>query len=157
MGHVGREEGPNVRIALVAAKFNPDVTDAMVDSALERIEALGEEHAGTLRVPGAFDTPLATKRCLERDDVDAVVVIGTVVTGETDHDQVLMDSTCKTLQELSLTHDKPVALAITGPGMTQAQAEARVDYAAQGVDAAVGVGTVLETGDLPDTLSPGGH
>lgn len=146
-----------MRIALVAARFNPDVTDAMVDGAVDRIEEIGAEHAGTLRVPGAYDAPLAVQRSLDRERVDAVVVIGTVVTGETDHDQVLMHSTCKTLQELSLDHSKPVALAITGPGMTQAQAEARVDYAAQGVDAAAQMLAELDGAPLDIDLGAASH
>lgn len=146
-----------MRIALVAARFNAEVTDAMVEAARERIDELGHDHAGTIRVPGAFDTPLPVKRCLERDDVDGVVAIGAVVTGETDHDQVLMHSTSRTLQALSLRHDKPVALAITGPGMSQAQAEARVDYAAQGVDALVAIDAELEGREPPEAVQAGGH
>lgn len=146
-----------MRIAIVAAKFNAEVTDAMVEAAEERIAEHGAEHATTLRVPGAFDTPLAAQRCLEREDVDAVVVIGAVVTGETDHDQVLMHSTCKTIQELSLEHDKPVTLAITGPGMSQDQAEARVDYAAQGVDAAVQIHAELGGDEVGLEVEPGSH
>lgn len=133
----------SVRIALVAARFNQDITDAMVQAGKARIDERGHEHAGTTRVPGAFDTPLATQRCLERDDIDGVVVIGAVVQGDTDHDQVLMQATCQTLQSLSLRMDKPVALAITGPGMTQAEAEARIDYAAQGVDAVLELDAAL--------------
>ncbi len=124
-----------MRIALVAARFNEQITDAMVDTAQKRIHELDHEHAGTLRVPGVFDTPLAIQRTLERDDVDALVVIGAVITGDTDHDQVLMHATAKTIQELSLAHDTPVSLAITGPGMTAQQAHDRIAYAKQGVDA----------------------
>lgn len=146
-----------MRIALVAARFNADVTDAMVEAARDRIDELGLDHAGTTRVPGVYDAPLATQRALERDDVDAVVVIGAVVTGETDHDQILMHSTSKTLQELSLDHDKPVTLAVTGPGMTQEQAEARIAYAAQGVDAAAQIHAALGEGKLDLEIQPGGH
>lgn len=126
-----------MRIGIVAARFNEDVTDPMVAAAEERIASLGHEHAGTVRVPGAFDTPLATKKLLSRAGIDGVVVIGAVITGDTDHDQVLMYATAKTLQELSLAFERPVLLAITGPGMTHQQAVDRIDYAAAAVEACV--------------------
>ncbi len=124
-----------MNIAIIASRFNEKITDAMVNAATEQIENLGHTHTLTLRVPGVYDTPLAVHRALARGDVDGAVVIGAVITGETDHDQILMHSTAKTLQEISLDHDKPLSLAITGPGMTAKQAHDRIDYAAQGVQA----------------------
>jgi len=126
-----------MRIALVASRFNAEVTELMTAEAEKRIAELGQSHAGTVRVPGAFDAPLAVQRVLVRHDVDAVVVVGAVITGDTDHDQVLMQATAKTLQELALAHDKPVMLAITGPGMTVEQARERIGYAAEAVKACV--------------------
>lgn len=146
-----------MRIAIAAARFNTDVTDPMVETAEQRIDELGHDHAATLRVPGVYDLPLAVQRLVDRSSVDGVVAIGAVVTGETDHDQVLMHSTSKTLQELSLDFDKPVSLAITGPGMSQAQAEARIGYAAQGVDACLATYAELEDVELDAPLEAGGH
>ncbi len=128
-----------MRIAIVGSRFNDEITDAMVETAEARVAATDHELAGTVRVPGAFDVPLPTQRLLERDDVDGVAVIGAVVTGETDHDQILMTSTARTLQDLALSYDKPVALGITGPGMTYSQAKARVHYAARAVEAVIEV------------------
>lgn len=124
-----------MRIALVAARFNRPVTDQMVDAAEAAIDEEGHEHVVTVRVPGAFDTPLPTQRLLARADVDGVAVLGAVVTGETDHDQVLMHSTARTLQQLALEWDKPVTLGISGPGMNAAEARERVDYGAKAVEA----------------------
>lgn len=126
-----------MRIGIVGSRFNDEITDAMVEAAEEQVEATGHEVAETVRVPGAFDVPLPTQRLLDRDDVDGVAVLGAVVTGETDHDQILMTSTARTLQALSLSSDKPVALGITGPGMSYSQAKARVHYAARAVDAVI--------------------
>ncbi len=137
-----------MNIGIVSAIFNQDITDPMAEGAEAQINERGHTHAATLRVPGAFDTPLATQRLLQRGDVDGVVVIGCVITGETDHDQVLMHATARTLQDLTLTHDKPVTLSITGPGMNRAQAEARIDYARQGVDSLIALQAALDGKEL---------
>lgn len=131
--------GGPLGIAIVGARFNEAITDTMVQRAQERVAKLGHELVTTVRVPGAFDTPLPAHRLAQREDVDGVVVLGAVVTGETDHDQVLMHTTARTLQEVSVTTGKPVVFGITGPGMSYSQAKARVHYAARAVDAAVEV------------------
>lgn len=143
-----------MRIAIVAARFNRAITDRMVEAAEEAIDATGNEHAATVRVPGAFDTPLPTQRLLSRADVDGVAVLGAVVTGETDHDQVLMHATARTLQRLSLEWDKPVTLGITGPGMTAQQARERVDYAEAAVEAVEEVHRSLDQA-APEATDPG--
>ncbi|MDX1611994.1 MAG: 6,7-dimethyl-8-ribityllumazine synthase [Candidatus Thermoplasmatota archaeon] len=146
-----------MRIAIVAAQFNEEVTDEMTRQAEERIETLGHELAATVRVPGAYDTPLPAQQQLRRDDVDAVVVLGTVVTGETDHDQVLTHACARTLQDLALQHEKPVIFGITGPGMTYSQAKARVHYAARAVDSAVAMVHTMRGEDVPDEVNVGSH
>lgn len=133
-----------MRIALVVADFNGEVTEPMADKAKERAKELDVEVADELHVYGSFDTPLPAKRLLERDDVDGVVVVGAVIKGETLHDEMIFQATVTTLQRLALEHDKPVALAITGPGMTWEEAMERVDYAANAVDAIVKLGKALE-------------
>ncbi|MGB1585955.1 MAG: 6,7-dimethyl-8-ribityllumazine synthase [Thermoplasmatota archaeon] len=123
------------RIAIVQATFNIELTDTMAKLARDKAAELGAEVIATEQCAGVYDLPLPTKRLLARDDVDGVVVIGVVVQGETKHDEIITHATAKTLQELSLQFDKPVGLAVTGPGMTWVQAEARVANAAHGVEA----------------------
>jgi 6,7-dimethyl-8-ribityllumazine synthase len=130
--------GKTCRIALVQSTFNLAITDAMVGNAHKEAERLGCPIVAHLRVPGAFDTPLAAQRLLQRGDVDAVVVIGCIIQGETGHDELIAHATARTLHELALRTDKPVGLAVTGPRMTEAQAWARLDAAA------FAVGSVLE-------------
>ena len=132
-----------MRVAIVAARFNAEVTDSMVEAAEEAIDDHGHEHAATVRVPGAFDTPVVAQRLMSRADVDGVAVLGAVVTGDTDHDQVLMHATTRTLQQLSLEWGKPIALGITGPGMSGEEARERVDYGAQAVEAVTEVHEAL--------------
>ena len=125
-----------MKIGLVVSRFNSEVTDEMEERAVEKAEELGVE-VETVRVPGAYDTPLAAKRLCERDDIDAVATAGAVVTGDTDHDSVVTDTAAEALTRVSLEHDKPVTLGIAGPGMSAAEARERVDYGARAVESAV--------------------
>ncbi|ENN96137.1 6,7-dimethyl-8-ribityllumazine synthase [Methanocaldococcus villosus KIN24-T80] len=126
-----------VKLALVVAEFNRDITYMMEKLAEEHAEFLGAEIKYKLYVPGVFDMPLAIKKLLEKDDVDAVVAIGCVIEGETEHDEIVVHNAARKIADLSVQYDKPVTLGISGPGMTRLQAHERVDYAKRAVEAAV--------------------
>jgi len=124
-------------IGLVVSRFNRPITERMEESARGAAEARGASVVETARVPGAYDTPLAADRLARRADVDAVAVLGAIVTGDTDHDQVIADATAQGLTEVSLSRDTPVAFGVTGPGMTAEEANDRVDYGASAVESAI--------------------
>jgi len=124
-------------IGIVVAEFNSEITSEMLKSALRRAADLGAKVVAEIRVPGSYDVPLAAKTLALRPEVEAVVCIGAVVKGETDHDRVITGATALSLQQIALETMKPVTLGITGPGMTEEQARARIDYAANAVEAAV--------------------
>ncbi|GGL61244.1 6,7-dimethyl-8-ribityllumazine synthase [Halocalculus aciditolerans] len=126
-----------VALGIVVARFNRPVTEEMESAALDAADAADADVAAVEHVPGAFDAPLVADRLARRDDVDAVAVLGAVVTGDTDHDQVITRSTARTLQQVSLDRDKPVTLGITGPGMSGDEAYARTENGAHAVDAAL--------------------
>jgi 6,7-dimethyl-8-ribityllumazine synthase len=130
-----------VDIGLVVARFNRPITERMEESARAAAAEAGASVVETLRVPGAYDTPLAADRLARRDDVDAVAVLGCIVTGETAHDEVIGDAAASRLTDVSLDRDTPVALGITGPGMDAEQARERVDYGARAVESAVELAT----------------
>ena len=135
-----------VALGLVVAQFNKErpVTHEMEDRGREAAAAAGAEIVATLEVPGAYDTPLAADRLARRDDVDAVAVLGAIITGDTDHDRVIADAAARGLTEVSLKRDTPVAFGITGPGMSQAEADERVDYGATAVESAISLAEELD-------------
>ena len=135
-----------VRLGLVVAQFNKEspVTERMAERARETAEERAATLAETVEVPGSYDTPLAADRLARRDDIDAVAVLGAIVTGDTDHDQVIGHATAQGLTDVSLDRDTPVALGITGPGMSHDEARARVDYGAQTVESAIELAEQLE-------------
>jgi len=93
--------------------------------------------AEVCRVPDVLDTSLPADRLARRDDVDAVVVLGSVVAGDTDHDQVVAHTAARSLDEVSRQRDTPVAFGVAGPDMSAAEARERVDAGVEAVDAAV--------------------
>ncbi|CQR50544.1 MULTISPECIES: 6,7-dimethyl-8-ribityllumazine synthase [Haloferax] len=125
-----------VSLGLVVARFNSSVTEQMEEAARDAAAERDAEVVETIQVPGAYDSPLAADRLARRDDVDAVAVIGAIVTGDTDHDRVIADATAKSLTEVSLDRDKPVAFGVSGPGMSGAEARERVSKGAEAVYAA---------------------
>ena len=130
-------EGKGMTIALVASEFNYDVTMMMVERAREEVSFLGATLGPVVKTPGVYDMPLAVKLLFERRDVDAVVTLGAVIEGETDHDQVVMNQAARKLTDLSVEYGKPVGLGISGPGETRLQAQDRIENAAAAVRAVV--------------------
>lgn len=132
-----------MRIAVVASLFNREVVDPMVEKALARAREHDMKVAAVVRVPGAFEIPLAVQRLLARDDIDGAVAIGAVIKGETLHDEVIMNAASQALMDIVLRTGKPVGLGITGPGMTDDQAIERIGNAARAVDAVVAMDALL--------------
>ncbi|ACV24378.1 6,7-dimethyl-8-ribityllumazine synthase [Methanocaldococcus fervens] len=126
-----------VNLGFVIAEFNRDITYMMEKVAEEHAEFLGAKVKYKVVVPGVFDMPLAVKKLLEKEDVDAVVTIGCVIEGETEHDEIVVHNAARKIADLSLEYNKPVTLGISGPGMTRLQAQERVDYGKRAVEAAV--------------------
>jgi len=126
-----------VTLGLVVAQFNASVTEPMAENARAAAAEADAEVAETVEVPGAYDSPLAADRLARRDDVDAVAVVGAIVTGDTDHDRVIADATAQALTQVSLDRDTPVTFGVSGPGMSGAEARERVEKGAEAVNAAV--------------------
>ena len=125
------------KIGMVAAEFNYDVTMLMMERAKAEAAFLGVSITKTMMVPGVFEIPLAVKNMLEKDDVDAVITLGAVIKGETDHDQIVISQASRLVADLALKYNKPVGFGITGPNMTQLQAVDRIEKGRDVVDAVV--------------------
>ena len=125
------------KLGIVAAEFNYEITSLMVARAKAEAEFLGVEITKTIMVPGVFEVPLAAKKLVSDPEIDAVITLGAVIEGETEHDEVVMGQASRKVMDLSLEYNKPVAFGLTGPGMTELQAMDRIEKGAQVVDAAV--------------------
>ncbi len=126
-----------VRIGAVVAEFNYDINMMMLEQAKEHAQFLGAEITQIVKVPGVFDMPLPVKKLLERKDIDGVITLGSVIEGETEHDQIVIQNTARKVADLAVDLGKPVGLGITGPGMTRLQAQDRIENAKSAVETVV--------------------
>jgi 6,7-dimethyl-8-ribityllumazine synthase len=124
-------------LGLVVARFYDDLAMEMEEYAHEAAAERGAEITDTIPVPGAYDAPLAADRLARRESIAAVAVLGAIVSGDTDHDQVIARSAAKGLTDVSLDRDKPVAFGVVGPGMSGAEARERAEKGAEAVATAV--------------------
>ena len=131
-------EGNSLRIGIATARFNHYVTSQMLERCLERLRELGvpDNAVTVLHTPGSFELPLAAKRLAQRDDIDAVIVLGAVIRGETAHfDHVAYAASGGTARVAEET-GKPVIFGVLTTDTTD-QAVARITHACGYAEAAV--------------------
>ncbi len=127
------------------SEFNKEVTTRMLSVAEEKAKKLKLKITYTCEVPGAYDMPIVVDALLQKKDVDGVATLGAIIKGQTKHDEVIAHSTAKSLTELSLKYQKPVSLGITGPGMQERHAYARIrPVAERAVEALVKITKEIE-------------
>ena len=127
-----------VRLALVVAEFNYDVTQLMLQKAIDHAKFLGAEVVYVVKVPGVYDIPTVLRDLVMKEEVDAVATLGAVIQGATKHDEVVAQQAARKILDISVESGKPVALGIIGPGANRMQALERVEeYARRAVEAAV--------------------
>ena len=116
----------NARYAILASRWNPRVTDALVDGARNAMLAhgVGEESLDIVRVPGALELPLAAQALARGGRHAALVALGCVVRGETRHYEHVADECARGLMQVSLEHALPVANGVLAVEK-HADAEAR--------------------------------
>ncbi len=135
----GESQGAGLRIGIVAARFNQDVTDRLLHGALKALREVGvrEEDIEVVRVPGAFEVPLAADLLAGRGRYDAIVCLGAIVRGETQHHQFIAHSVFTALQQVQLMRHIPVAVGIlTTETLEQAFARSKDDPGNKGYEAA---------------------
>jgi len=127
-----------VKLALVVAEFNYDITHLMLQKALEHAKFLGAEVTYVVKVPGVFDIPMVLKELALKEDVDAVVTLGAVIQGATKHDEIVAQQAARKILDLAVESGKPITLGVIGHGANRMQALERVEeYARRAVEAAV--------------------
>ncbi len=125
-------------MAIVAARYHAEIVDALADGARECFVAHNGAGSNLLQVvaPGAFELPVMSQALAARDDVDAVVCLGCVLTGETSHDRYICDAVAHGLTRVGLDFGKPVAFGVlTCQTLAQARARAGGDRGNKGEEA----------------------
>lgn len=117
-------DGSGLRIAVIASRYNEALVDSLVAHARATIEAAGAETPLIERVPGAAELPFAAATLAENEDFDAIICIGVVIAGDTNHHEIIGDSTADALLNLSIERKVPVINGILVVN-NRTQAEAR--------------------------------
>jgi len=115
-----------LNIAIVVSEFNNKVTSRMHKVALERANELKLNVKYECKVPGVFDMPLIIDTLLQKKSIDGIVTLGAIIKGQTKHDELIANVVAARISKLSIKYQKPVSLGISGPGMSERQAFARI-------------------------------
>ncbi|MEJ6569539.1 MAG: 6,7-dimethyl-8-ribityllumazine synthase [Akkermansiaceae bacterium] len=98
-----------IRISIVAAQFNAEFTDALVENAVEEIGNITENpKVDLVRVPGAFEIPVVIKTLIQEEAPDCVIALGCIIRGGTGHADLIATSVTNTLQQLALEFSTPI-------------------------------------------------
>lgn len=130
----------NIKVAVIAAKWNSFVTDEMLEGAITALKAKGvdEKNILTMRCPGSFELPLSCKFCIDYIEPDAVVAIGAVIRGGTPHFEYVCDAVTRGITDLNLNSGIPVAFGVlTTDTVEQATERAGTGKGNKGAEAAL--------------------
>ena len=116
------------RIGIVAAKFNQQVTNKLVNACVNTLTAHGvrKENINVLRVPGAFEIPLVARGMAQSGRFDAIVCLGAVIRGDTPHFEYISAEVSRGIGRAALDTDVPIIFGVLTTE-TVAQAVARAD------------------------------
>ena len=111
---VATDVPPDAKVAVVAARFNADIVDELLDGCLKRLAELGvgEDRVTVHRVPGAFELPLAAKLVARTGRFAAVVCLGCVVRGDTPHFDYVAGEAARGIQQVALAENLPVIFGV---------------------------------------------
>ncbi|WP_435237352.1 6,7-dimethyl-8-ribityllumazine synthase [Psychromonas sp. PT13] len=132
---------PQAKIAIVISRFNSFINEQLLAGAVDTLKRTGqvtEDNITVVRVPGAVELPLATKRVAASKKFDAIIALGTVIRGGTPHFEFVANECNKGLAQVSLDFDVPVAFGVlTTDSIDQAIERAGTKMGNKGSEAAL--------------------
>ena len=138
----GSIDAAGLRVAVLAARFNADITDRLVRGSIEALKEHGAAEAdiAVVRVPGAWELPQAAAHAVEAKRFDAIVTLGCVIRGETPHFDFVCQEATLGLGAVARASDIPVAFGVlTTDDAAQARARAGEGRDNKGYEAAMAV------------------
>lgn len=137
----GKLVSQNIRIGIVAARFNEFITSKLLSGALDGLKRheVGEGDIDIAWVPGAFEIPLIASKMAKSAKYDAVICLGAVIRGSTSHYDYVCSEVSKGIAHVSLHSDIPVMFGVlTTENIEQAIERAGTKAGNKGFDCAVG-------------------
>ena len=148
----GKIDARGLKFGLVVSRFNNFINDHLLDGALDALRRNGaeEKDLSIVKVPGAFEIPLAAKKMANSGMYDAVICLGCVIRGATPHFEYISAEVAKGIAKVSLESGVPVSFGvITAENLEQAIERAGTKAGNKGWDAAL---TAIEMINLLKTM-----
>ena len=149
----GDLEGKGLRVGVVVARFNEFITSRLLEGAESGLAQRGvsEDDVTVVRVPGSFEIPVTAKALAESGKHDAVICLGAVIRGETDHYEHIAGQAAKGITDVALATGVPVVFGVlTTDTVDQAMDRAGGDKGNAGHNAAL---VAIEMANLLRTLA----
>lgn len=137
----GNMIGKDAKFALLVSRFNSFVVESLLEGAIDALKRHGinESDLEIIRVPGAFEMPIAAQRLAANKKYDAIIALGAVIRGGTPHFEYVAGECVKGLSQVSLNADIPVSFGVlTVDSIEQAIERAGTKAGNKGAEAALG-------------------
>ena len=149
----GQLTTPTGKFAILVARFNSYIVESLLNGAIDTLKRHGvsENDIEVIRVPGAFEMPIAAQRIASKKQHAAIIALGAVIRGGTPHFDYVAGECVKGLSQVSLNADIPVTFGVlTVDSIEQAIERAGTKAGNKGEEAAI---TALEMVNLFDELA----
>lgn len=130
----------NFRFGIVVSEWNDTITEGLFNGAKSALIDCGalEENIIRWNVPGSFELTFAAKRMLDTQNVDCVIVIGSVIKGETMHFEFVCEGVTQGIKDLNVKYDVPTIFCVlTDNNMQQSIDRSGGKYGNKGTEAAI--------------------
>lgn len=140
----GKGDFSRESVAIVVAEWNGEINQKMRASCVAVLEQHGVKEIDVVSVPGAFELPFAAQK-MAYETYSAVICLGTIIKGQTKHDEYISTAVANGLMEVGLKHDKPVIFGVlTTNDMPQALERAGGSVGDKGAESAVSALKLIE-------------
>ena len=139
----GSLDGRGLKIGIVAARYNQEIVDALLEGALAALEEHGARAEAVLSVPGSYEIPMAAQALADKGDVDAVICLGCVIKGETAHFEHVAEAAAKGILDVSLETGVPCIFGVLTT-YTEEQAKQRMDKGREAAETAIEMANLLK-------------
>jgi 6,7-dimethyl-8-ribityllumazine synthase len=150
----GNLNGEGMKMAVVVSRFNHFITDRLLEGCLDALQRHGvaRRDVTVVKVPGSFEIPLVAKKLALKRKFDAVICLGSVMTGDTPHNEYIAAEVAKGIASVSLETETVITYGVITPDtLEQAIERAGTKGGNKGWDAAV---SAIEMANLSRALKP---
>ncbi len=151
----GKLTAKGLRFGIVLSRFNNFISERLLEGALDALRRSGaeEEDCSVVRVPGAFEIPLAAKKLAKSNRYDAIICLGAVIRGATPHFGYIATEVTKGIAGVSLENEVPVSFGVlVTDSIEQAIERAGTKIGNKGFDAAM---SAIEMANLMKEIGEG--